>query len=137
MNAPLAADRPQESRPLRIFVVENHRDTLVYTVMYLEALGHTVQSAETMSGALAALPKADCDVLLSDIGLSDGDGWTLMLRLELPRPIYAIAMTGSGFGDGQRKSKEAGFRHHLLKPVDLKQLDDALAEAAQELIDTR
>ncbi len=134
MTAPISAD---PSKPLRIFVVENHRDTLEYLQMYLEMFGHTVLTADSMTKALAALPGADCDVLISDIGLSDGDGWRLMHHLQLPRPIYAIAMSGFGMGADQLKSQEAGYRRHLLKPIHPEQLDAALAEAGRELVDAR
>ncbi len=119
-------------KPLRIFLIENHPDTLEYMQMYLEMLGHTVQSADSMTKALAALPTADCDVLISDIGLPDGDGWMLMRHLQLPRPIYAIAMSGFGMGADQLRSQEAGYRHHLLKPIKPEELDVALEEAARE-----
>ena len=131
MNAPVSST-DLSARSLTIFVVENHPDTREMMQMYLESLGHTVHCAGSMEEALAALPQADCDVLISDIGLPDGDGWLLMHKLQLPRPIYAIAMSGFGMGADQLKSKEAGYRHHLLKPIDLKQLDAALVEAAQE-----
>ncbi|MBE7210562.1 MAG: response regulator, partial [Gluconacetobacter diazotrophicus] len=116
------------SKPLRIFVVENHRDTLEIMRMYLEMHGHVVLSADSMAGALAALPEADCDVLISDIGLPDGDGWTLLRQLQLPRRIYAVAMSGFGMGSDHLKSQEVGYRHHLLKPLDHKQLDAILEE---------
>ena len=105
--------------------------------MYLEMLGHTVLTASSMTEALAALPGADCDVLISDIGFSDGNGWLLMERLQPPRPLYAIAMSGFGMGADHLKSQEAGYRRHLLKPINPDQLDDALAEAARELMATR
>ncbi len=134
MTAPISAD---SAKPLRIFVVENHRDTLEYLQMYLEMFGHTVQTADSMTKALAVLPGADCDVLISDIGLSDGDGWMLMHCLQLPRPLYAIAMSGFGMGADQLKSQEAGYRRHLLKPINPDELDNALAEAARELMAAR
>ena len=124
-------------RPLRIFLVENHRDTLEYMQIYLEMFGHTVLTADSMTKALATLPLADCDVLISDIGLPDGDGWLLLHRLQLPRPVYAIAMSGFGMGADQLKSQDAGYRHHLLKPINPKELDDALEEAGRELSATR
>ena len=120
-------------KPLRIFLVENHHDTLEYMQMYLEMFGHTVLTADSMTEALATLPGANCDVLLSDIGLPDGDGWTLMRCLQLPRPIYGIAMSGFGMGADQLRSQEAGYRHHLLKPINPKELDAALEAAAREL----
>lgn len=130
MAAPVTNHPP---KTLRIFLVENHRDTLEYMQMYLEMSGHTVCSADSMTKALAAVPEADCDVLISDIGLPDGDGWMLMRLLQLTRPIYAVAMSGFGMREDHLKSQEAGYRHHLLKPIDPKQLDAALDEAAREL----
>ncbi len=75
--------------------------------------------ADTMSRALREVPAANCDILISDIGLPDGDGWQLLARLDLPRPIYAIAMSGFGMTSDRMRSKAAGFRHHLVKPMDL------------------
>lgn len=120
-------------RSLRVFVVENHPDTLKYLQMYLEQMDHVVQSARTMAEALAALPGADAEVLISDIGLPDGDGWELMRRLRLPRPIYAIAMSGFGMNADHARSRAAGYRHHLLKPFSPDDLDAMLEEAAHEL----
>ena len=118
--------------PLRIFVVENHRDSREYLQMYLEGRGHTVDCAETMAEALAALPKAHWDVLISDIGLPDGDGWELLERLRLAQPIYAIAMSGFGMSADHLRSRDAGYRHHLLKPFSMKELAALLEEAASE-----
>ena len=132
MNLPATETQP---RPLRIFVVENHPDTLKYLRMYLETMGHEVFSAPTVAEALAALPASDCDVLLSDIGLPDGTGWELLQRLEgkLDRPVYAIAMSGFGLHADQSRSRAAGFRHHLVKPFPPDRLGDLMDEAASEL----
>ncbi len=129
MNAPTF---PEPARSLRIFVVENHADTLKWLSRYLEELGHTVASARTVAGALDLLPQGDYDVLISDIGLPDGDGWELLRSARLTRPVYAIAMSGFGMSADHAKSKEAGYRHHLLKPFVPDDLDLALAQAARE-----
>ena len=118
---------------LRIFVVENHADTREFLSLMLQEMGHTVFAADTMSRALRDLPPANCDVLISDIGLPDGDGWQLLARLDLPRPIYAIAMSGFGMTSDRLRSKAAGFRHHLVKPMDLEQVESILGDAAAEL----
>ena len=125
---PVAAPK----RPLRIFIVENHADTLKWLSLYLEQAGHAILSAKTMAEAMQTLPAADCDVLISDIGLPDGDGWELLQSLRLPRPIFAIAMSGLGMNSDRLKSKAAGFRHHLLKPFVPDELDAALEQAACE-----
>jgi CheY-like chemotaxis protein len=119
-------------KSLRIFVVENHADTLRCLESYLRGSGHEVLHAAGMSEALAALPNANCDVLLSDIGLPDGDGWELLRGAKLPRPIYAIAMSGYGTAADREHSRAAGYRHHLLKPFLPDELDPLLEEAARE-----
>ena len=120
-------------RPLRVFIVENHEDTRFLLGLLLEQLGHTVLSAATLQQALGSIPQARCDVLISDIGLPDGNGWELMARLGEHRPRYAIAMSGFGMSSDRQKSLNAGYRHHLLKPVEPNQLENLLDEAAREL----
>ena len=124
---------PGAKRPMRIFVVENHEDTRFLLCLLLEQLGHTVFSAATMGDALAEIPAAHCDVLISDIGLPDGDGWTLMTTLADGQPRYAIAMSGFGQTSDRQRSLGVGYRHHLLKPVEPNQLENLLDEAAHEL----
>jgi CheY-like chemotaxis protein len=126
---------PLNSQPprLRIFVVENDPDTLKYLIRRLERLGHSVQHAESMAAALAALPTSGCEVLLSDIGLPDGDGWELMRSVRFTSPVFAIAMSGYGMAADLENSRSAGFRHHLVKPFSRQALDALLAEAASEL----
>jgi CheY-like chemotaxis protein len=123
----------EESRPLRVFLVENHLDSLHALRGYLEQMGHTVLFATTMSETLAAFPGADCHVLISDIGLPDGSGWELMERLAPSRSVFTIAMSGYGMPEDIERSRRAGFRHHLVKPTDPDQLDTLLAQAAAEI----
>ncbi len=124
---------PRAATGLRVFIVENHTDTREFLSLMLQELGHTVFMADTMSRALREVPAANCDVLISDIGLPDGDGWQLLARLDLPKPIYAIAMSGFGMTSDRMRSKAAGFRHHLVKPMDLEQIESILCDAAAEL----
>ncbi len=101
--------------------------------MLLELLGHDVVTARSMREALATVPPAaGCDVLLTDLGLPDGTGWELLGRLGADRPPYALAMSGYGMSADVAKSKAAGFRHHLIKPMGQEQLIDCLQEAAVE-----
>ena len=125
---------PGVSDPLRVFVVEDHADTLTYLLLYLEMRGHQVAAATSMGGALAALPGAGCNVLISDIGLPDGDGWELLRRLQplLPQPMYAVSMSGFSLPTGQQRSRDAGYRRHLFKPFKVAELDAVLEEAARE-----
>jgi DNA-binding response OmpR family regulator len=121
------------SHPLRIFVVEDHPDTLDALCLYLRHVGHTVRCARTKKEALKKISGEDYDVLISDIGLSDGNGWDLIREMGGYRPQFAIAMSGYGTVADRERSAEAGFRHHLIKPVSLEKLAAVLDEAAMEV----
>ncbi len=131
MNAMASAE--SAAPPLRVFIVENHRDTLKYLKMYLESFGFHVESARTMQEALTALPESRCNVLISDIGLPDGDGWELLRLAKFSCPVYAIAVSGLGTNEDLRRSKEAGFRHHLVKPFGGTDLDAIIEDAIREI----
>jgi CheY-like chemotaxis protein len=120
------------SHPLRIFVVEDHPDTLDALCLYLRHVGHTVRFARTKKEALKKIAGEDYDVLISDIGLSDGNGWDLIREMGDFRPQFAIAMSGYGTVADCERSAEAGFRHHLIKPVSLEKLAAVLDEAVME-----
>jgi CheY-like chemotaxis protein len=114
---------------LRVFLVENHEDTARYMRLYLEQLNYKVCIAADMTTALREIPNSDCDVLISDIGLPDGDGWQLMEHLGENRPKFAIAMSGYGTGNDQRRSRDVGYNHHLVKPFSPEALQTLLREA--------
>jgi CheY-like chemotaxis protein len=116
-----------KSNMLRFFVVENHQDTLEAIKMFLEAQGHAVEGAPDMKTALQHAPTTEFDVLISDIGLPDGDGWELVRKLREQIPgLKAIAMSGYGMRADLEKSKAAGFAAHLIKPFGPADLDNAL-----------
>jgi CheY-like chemotaxis protein len=103
-------------RALRVFLVENHEDSLKYMRLYLEHLGHEVTTAEDMAMALRLYPGSTWDVLISDIALPDGDGWELMERIKSMRPCLAISMSGYGRAEDLLRSRSAGYDYHLVKP---------------------
>jgi CheY-like chemotaxis protein len=128
----MTADRP-DFYPLRIFVIEDHRDTLEALQIYLEQSGHVVFSARSKAEALREIPRANCHVLISDINLPDGNGWDLMQEVGKLCPDYAIAISGHGMKADRERSAESGFRHHLVKPISAQKLDTLLQEATTEL----
>ena len=138
MNSPSASAPPPSHVPgrkgrLRVFIVENHEDTRYLLGLLLEQLGHTVASAGSVGEALDLIPDSSSDMLISDVGLPDGDGWELLVRLGEGRPPYAVAMSGFGMSSDRARSLAVGYRHHLLKPVEPQQLEHLLDEAATEL----
>ena len=123
-----------ETTGLRIFIVEDHSDSLSALTIYLTECGHTVRHARSIGETLGALENSTCDLLLSDIGLPDGTGWELLAQLRENQvlPKYAVAMSGFSMFTDRRKSEAAGFRHHLVKPLNPDDLDAALEEAQRE-----
>jgi CheY-like chemotaxis protein len=128
----MTATRPHSS-PLRLFVIEDHPDTLEAFQIYLEQLGYIVFSFRSKAEALREIPRANCHVLISDINLPDGNGWDLIQEVGKLRPDYAIAISGKGVKADREKSAESGFRHHLVKPISPSELDTLLQEATTEL----
>ena len=122
--------RRMPSSRMHVLIVENHDDTRYLLGVLLEQLGHTVHAAANLGDAVAAAQGEDFDLLISDIGLPDGSGWELLERLGDRAPPYAIAMSGFGMASDRQKSLAAGFRHHLVKPVEPNQLDALIEEAA-------
>jgi DNA-binding response OmpR family regulator len=115
---------------MRILVVEDHPDTLHWLQIHLEDLGHTVLTARDRRQAQPVLEARDCDVLISDIGLPDGNGWDLLQQVQPGDQLLAIAMSGAGTTADAERSRAAGYRHHLFKPFPLAYLDKLLEEAA-------
>jgi CheY-like chemotaxis protein len=128
-----ASSSPEPPQGAQIFLVEDDHDTLKYLTMFLGLLGHTVQSARTIREALAKISNTNCDILISDIGLPDGNGHELLRQIKLTRRIYAIAISGFGSESDIAKSKAAGFRHHVTKPFRADELIPFLDEATREL----
>jgi CheY-like chemotaxis protein len=130
--APAARDAAAAGRPLRILVVEDHPDTRQVLSKLLRLLGHTVIAEANVAAGLKAADSEVIDLLLSDIGLPDGTGYELLRRVREHSTVPAIALTGFGMECDVKKSKEAGFRDHLTKPVDLQQLEMSIQKIMKE-----
>ena len=131
--APVALPRLPERQPMRILLVEDHEDTNRSLTNLLRRRGYHVQSALSFQSAVNLSAKEQFDVLISDLALPDGNGIDLMQKLALKQPLLGIALTGFGMEDDIRKSYDAGFKHHLVKPIDLNKLDSLIQEGAAAL----
>jgi nitrogen-specific signal transduction histidine kinase/CheY-like chemotaxis protein len=125
--------RTPQRQTMRILLVEDHEDTNRSLTNLLRLRGYHVQSAVNLQSALDLSAKEEFDVLISDLGLPDGSGIDLMQTLGSKRPLLGIALTGFGMEDDIRKSHNAGFKHHLVKPIDLNKLDSLIQEGAMAL----
>ncbi len=116
---------------LHVFLLEDHDDTRNLLKLHIERLGHTVWTASSVREAMGEIRKADFDFLLCDIGLADGLGWSFLESLHFSKPVFAVAMSGVGEPQDVARSRLAGFRDHLVKPLNIPRLNGLLAEAEQ------
>lgn len=120
----------QLGRGRRILVVDDNVDAAVGLGRLLEQLGHSTHTAHDGLSALEMARRERPELVLLDIGLPGIDGYEVARRLrvdaECGRP-QLVALTGYGQEDDRRRSMEAGFDLHLVKPVLLSELVALLA----------
>jgi two-component system CheB/CheR fusion protein len=102
--------------PLRILVIENHEVTATFLSLFLQRSGHQVTVIQNAAAALNRNDLAGFDVILSDIGLPDINGWDLMRALRPRTGAHAVAMSGFGAEADIQRSLAAGYQDHLVKP---------------------
>ncbi len=115
-------------RPLRLLLVEDHEPTLLVLTRLLTRAGHAVSSASRVAAARELASRQTFDLMISDIGLPDGTGIELMKELRHAHGLRGVALSGYGMEEDLRRSREAGFEVHLVKPVDFGQLRRTLAQ---------
>jgi signal transduction histidine kinase len=123
--------RERTGKPCRILLVEDHKSTSAALSNLLTRRSHRVVAAANVAEARAAAEREDFDILISDIGLPDGNGYELMTELGNRSGLVGIALSGYGMPVDVSRSQAAGFASHLVKPVSIEMLDLALAEACQ------
>jgi PAS domain S-box-containing protein len=133
--APKARGRDHSSiDSLSVLVVDDNQDAAESLAMLLRTAGAEVQVAHDGPAALAEFERSEPDVVLLDIGMPDMDGCEVARRLReiSPRRRAAlVALTGWGQDEDRRRVREAGFDHHLVKPVDLASLQALLTSLAR------
>ncbi|HEY6357338.1 MAG TPA: ATP-binding protein, partial [Vicinamibacterales bacterium] len=113
----------------RVLVVDDNRDAADTLSELLSELGATAEVACSGSQALERLKSFNPDTVLLDLGMPDMDGYEVSRRIrETPeyRGLLVIALTGWGQEEDRRRSCEAGFDHHLVKPPDIDELRELL-----------
>jgi CheY-like chemotaxis protein len=121
---------PSGGLVLRILLVEDHDDTRVAIERLLRHLRHEFRSVKSAQEALELAAQYEFDVVLSDLGLPDENGWELMSKLRDRFGLRGIAVTGYGMQEDIERSREAGFIHHLTKPIDPNRLGELLCKIA-------
>lgn len=125
-------DSEQTGRLCKVLVVDDNRGAAEMLEMMLRIMGHDTRTAHDGVQAVEAAATFLPDIVLLDIGLPKLNGYEVARRIrEQPwgKSMTLIALTGWGQEDDKRKSMEAGFDHHLVKPVDPTFLEKLLARA--------
>lgn len=115
------------TEPLRILLVDDHRDTRDALQKLLVRKGYHVEVAEDVRSGFDLAQARPFDLLISDIGLPDGSGVELMRKIRAVSSLPGIALSGFGMQHDIERSKEAGFVEHLTKPVNFSHLQAAIA----------
>ncbi len=117
---------PVASTPLaglKVLVVDDEADTRNFLSFMFEEYGAIATAVASVDEALAVLEQAKADILISDIGMSEQDGYTLIRKLRSLEPekgghIPAIALTAYTREEDRLEALSAGFQQHLSKPID-------------------
>ncbi|HEV2692590.1 MAG TPA: PAS domain S-box protein [Verrucomicrobiae bacterium] len=140
-DAPVAPEKaparnlpaPEKPKPaMRILLVEDHEPTRVALAHLLARRKYKVSTAGSLAEARALVQREKFDLLVSDIGLPDGDGYTLMAELRDQFGMKGITLSGYGMEQDLAKGKDAGFIAHLIKPVRVESLEKVLNEIARD-----
>jgi CheY-like chemotaxis protein len=121
------------ARGCRILVAEDNPDALEMMRLMLSLYGHDVTVAS--DGVVAVARAADIrpQIAFLDIGMPRMDGYEAARRIRetLGSSVVLVALTGWGQDEDKRRSREAGFNHHLTKPPDPEALEALIAECDQ------
>jgi PAS domain S-box-containing protein len=126
-TAPASEHAPGRLPGLDVLVVDDDRDTRDLLALILEQEGARVRSAASALQALAALDQRVPDLLVSDVGMPDADGYALVEAVRRRTAaaggaVPAIALTAYAGSDDRRRALSAGFQEHLPKPLDAEAL---------------
>ncbi|MDX2090859.1 MAG: ATP-binding protein [Kofleriaceae bacterium] len=117
---------------LRVLVADDNRDAIDTLALFLERSGHTVRTAADGVEAIEVAKAFHPDVAVLNIGMPHMDGYEVARKLRANGDdCVLIALTGWGQADDHRRSREAGFDYHLIKPVQPSTLVKLLATASR------
>ena len=122
---------------LRILIVDDNRDIAITLSMLLQQLGHQTRTAFDGGQAIATARSFSPQVVLLDIGLPKLNGYEVCRWIRAQEglsKVVVIAQTGWGQEESRRKTCEAGFDYHLVKPLDPKALLEILSDLTKEKI---
>ncbi len=146
VRLPILVDKPERrvppeakvSAPMivrRILVVDDNRDSAASLALLLNATGHEACTAYDGLEAIATAQQFRPDVVLLDIGLPKLNGYDAARHIREQswgKKVVLVALTGWGQAEDRRRSKDSGFDHHMVKPVDYGALTAMLVSLPRE-----
>jgi signal transduction histidine kinase len=124
----------QGSAGVKVLIADDNQDAAATLAMLLQMLGHDVRHVHDGEAAVISAQELMPEIALIDLGMPKLNGYEVCRRIRLlPRgnEVMVVAVTGWGQPDDRRRSAEAGFDRHLVKPVDPSALTQLIGEVAQ------
>ena len=118
-------------RMTRILLVEDSEDVLYLLRLQLEWMGYVVDAVSNATAALEAASRIRPDVIVSDLGMPDMDGFELIRQIRKHRDLSsvpAIALTGASTDTDIQRAISSGFTAHLTKPIDAADLSGKIEQ---------
>ena len=130
------AERTSPAKPgVPVLVVDDNVDSAQSLGLLLRMQGHSVQVVHDGRSALGAVEQQRPAVVFLDIGMPIMDGYEVARQLRRehdPSDLQLVALTGWGQEEDRRRTAEAGFNHHIVKPVNSQQLQALMADFARQ-----
>ncbi|HKO49240.1 MAG TPA: ATP-binding protein [Polyangiaceae bacterium] len=120
---------------IKILVIDDDEDSRLLLQTALERVGASVRITDSAANAFSFLAKERVDVVISDIGMPEEDGISLMRRLReqpLHRRLQAVALTAYARTEDVTRALEAGFQRHVAKPANIEHLARTVAELVDQ-----
>ena len=131
-SKPIEAEvKPEHFNNLKVLVVEDEIDSRDILTFVLEQEGAKVTPVSSASEALKAFDDSSFDLIISDIGMPEVDGYTLMRQIRiLPqgKDLPAIALSAYAGEVDREHSLNAGYQHHISKPIDIPKLIEIIMQ---------
>jgi signal transduction histidine kinase/DNA-binding response OmpR family regulator len=128
---------PSIIAPLRLLLVEDHLDTAITLETLLRRSGYQVFRADSVAAARLVAQQSPLDLVISDLGLPDGTGHSLMAELRDRYGLPGIALSGYGMEEDLRESRQAGFVEHITKPANITALRSAIRRIVEANLASR
>ena len=120
----------ESTQPRRVLLVDDSVDAAEAMSMLLETLGHEVRVVHDGPSALAIVDDFAPEVVILDIGLPGMSGFDVARELRMravTKTALLIALTGYGADSDKQEARDAGFDHHLVKPVSFTAIETVIA----------